>query len=647
MKAQAKTSTLLVFFLLSFSFYPLSLIHAQAPQKFNYQAVARDGNTVLANTPLDVKFEILQYSSTGTMMWTETQTGITTNNFGLFNIQVGSEIEISIDWNDGPYFLKVEVDLGNGFTGFGNSELLSVPYALNSRSVTTLEKLDIQGPVDMNPDSALFEVKRNDGQIMFAVYNSGVRMFVEEGPAKGSKGGFAIGGFTPGKGETGEYFRVTTDSVRIYLDNTTTKGSKGGFAIGGFTPGKDNDMVQEYLRVTEDSTRIYIDNTATKSRKGGFAIGGFTPGKGNSIDFLNLSPENYFIGHEAGVKLSGIYNSIIGYQAAKNSIGGNSNVLLGYQAGYNLGSGGSDDNNTIIGYRANFTGRGNDNIIIGSLAGENKSFSSSNIVIGSSAGTNLGGDQNIIIGRSAGKIVTGTNNTVIGDQALMDGSGGNSNVILGQMAGNKNSGSYNVMIGNNTGLSNLSGMNNVYLGTSAGLLNNGNSNIFIGYNAGRNTNDISGQLFIDNSSTDMPLIYGNFETDYFRINGTLEVTEEIVAPSDIRLKENIVQLDKVLPKLAQLHGIYFDWKKIDGLNIKLNDRRQIGVIAQEVEKFFPELVVENEFGYKGVDYSKLTPILIEAVNEQQEIIEQKNRQIDELEKRIEKIEAYLGQMGMR
>ena len=341
--------------------------------------MASDGNTVLENISLDVRFEILQGSTTGEMVWTETQTGITTNDYGLFSINVGSDTEISIDWNNGPYFLKVEVDLGNGFQEFGNSELLSVPYALNTKSVSSLENLDIRGPEDMNPDSALFEVKRNDGQTIFAVYNSG---------------------------------------------------------------------------------------------------------------------------------------------------------------------------------------------------------------------------------------------------------------------------SYNVMVGNNTGLSNLSGMNNVYLGTSAGMLNNGNSNVFIGNNAGRNASDISGQLFIDNSSTDMPLIYGNFNTDFFRINGTLEVTEEII-PSDIRLKENIVQLDQVLPKLAQLHGIYFDWKKIDGLNIKLNDRRQIGVIAQEVEQFFPELVLENEFGYKGVDYSKLTPILIEAVNEQQEIIEQKDRRIDELEKRIEKIEAYLGQMGMR
>ncbi|MEA1899073.1 MAG: hypothetical protein U9N53_15555, partial [Bacteroidota bacterium] len=244
MKSQVRTSILLVFFLFSLFINHYSFLSAQAPQKFNYQAVARDGNTVLENTSLDVRFEILKGSSTGEMLWTETQSGISTNDYGLFSIQVGSESEISIDWDEGPYFLKVEVDLGNGFQEFGTSELVSVPFALNTKSVSSLEKLDIQGPEDMNPDSALFEVKRNDGQTIFAVYNSGIRMFVEEGAGKGSRGGFAIGGFTPGKGETGEYFRVTTDSVRIYLDNSSTKGSRGGFAIGGFTPGKDSEMVQ-------------------------------------------------------------------------------------------------------------------------------------------------------------------------------------------------------------------------------------------------------------------------------------------------------------------------------------------------------------------------------------------------------------------
>ncbi len=60
------------------------------------------------------------------------------------------------------------------------------------------------------------------------------------------------------------------------------------------------------------------------------------------------------------------------------------------------------------------------------------------------------------------------------------------------------------------------------------------------------------------------------------------------------------------------------------------DAVQIGFIAQEVEKVFPELVVTGKDGYKAVDYSKITPVLLEAIKDQQ-------KQIDELNRKLEKL----------
>ncbi|MEA1897963.1 MAG: hypothetical protein U9N53_09930, partial [Bacteroidota bacterium] len=311
----------------SFSHSSLNTLFAQAPQKFNYQAVARNGNAILENASLDVKLEILQGSTTGTMVWTETQTDVTTNDYGLFSIQAGSENEISIDWNDGPYFLKVQVDIGTGFQDFGNSELLSVPYALNTQSVSSLEKLDILGPADMDPDSALFEVKRNDGQTIFAVYNSGVRMFVEEGESKGRRGGFAIGGFTPGKGETGEYFRVTPDSVRIYLDTTTAKRPKGGFAIGGFTPGKDGDEDGDhYFNVFTQSEAGVINPSQPRilwyPKKEAFLTGRVLIESPDSVGTNSLAT-----GFES--KSIGDYSQALGYKARAK---GNNSTAIGNNA---------------------------------------------------------------------------------------------------------------------------------------------------------------------------------------------------------------------------------------------------------------------------------------------------------------------------
>jgi hypothetical protein len=124
-----------IFFLLSFIFS-----YSQAPQGFNYQAVARDGdNNILANTALVVKIGLLQGSETGTLVWEEIHS-VTTNDLGLFTLKIGDTNATNsggtaatfsdIDWNLGSYYMKVQVDDGGGYVDMGSTELLSVPYAL-------------------------------------------------------------------------------------------------------------------------------------------------------------------------------------------------------------------------------------------------------------------------------------------------------------------------------------------------------------------------------------------------------------------------------------------------------------------------------------------------------------------------------------
>ena len=102
-------------------------------------------------------------------------------------------------------------------------------------------------------------------------------------------------------------------------------------------------------------------------------------------------------------------------------------------------------------------------------------------------------------------------------------------------------------------------------------------------------------------------------------------TENIVAYSDRRAKENIHTIDSALDKVLQLRGVYYN--RIDDVSKK----RQIGVIAQEVEEVLPEVVtycdVNDEY---GVAYGNLGGILIEAVKEQNKIIEKQSEEIKEL-----------------
>ncbi len=94
--------------------------------------------------------------------------------------------------------------------------------------------------------------------------------------------------------------------------------------------------------------------------------------------------------------------------------------------------------------------------------------------------------------------------------------------------------------------------------------------------------------------------------------------------SDRRLKEKITKISDPLSLLEKINGVYFYWKQGE------DKSRQVGVIAQEVEKVLPEIVSTGQDGYKAVDYGKLTPILIEEVKElikQNETLQQENQQM--------------------
>ena len=84
--------------------------------------------------------------------------------------------------------------------------------------------------------------------------------------------------------------------------------------------------------------------------------------------------------------------------------------------------------------------------------------------------------------------------------------------------------------------------------------------------------------------------------------------------SDERLKENITPIENALSKVESISGNTYDWK--EGFdNIHPHKGNDVGVIAQEIEKVLPQVVVNRENGYKAVDYEKIIPLLIESIKE--------------------------------
>ena len=120
--------------------------------------------------------------------------------------------------------------------------------------------------------------------------------------------------------------------------------------------------------------------------------------------------------------------------------------------------------------------------------------------------------------------------------------------------------------------------------------------------------------------------YGATSTSYYldpnQTGDSIRVIGDIVAyySSDKRYKENIKPIESPIEKVKAISGVTFEWNE---KSHKETGKKDVGVIAQEVEEVLPEIVQTRDNGYKAVDYQKLTAVLIEAVKDQQ-------KQIDEL-----------------
>ena len=553
-------------------------------------------------------------------------------------------------------------------------------------------RLVVEGNTTGAIDDPIFEVKNNDGETVFAVYNEGVRIWVNDGPTKatGNRGGFAVGGFSSGKGETNEYLRVTPDSVRMYFDVDEAKatGNRGGFAVGGFSSGKDIPVDLMHLRKDNyfigHSAGINTISTTTTGINNIFM--GYESGISNSTGsrniFLgyrsgylsNVGGYNIFVGFNSGYyNRDGNYNTYIGYESGKFSgytNGANyNNTFLGYKSGYyNL----AGYNNTFIGYKAGaYNLSGHNNVFIGDSTGYRNQEGLYNVFIGSGAGTsNLTANYNVFIGYNAGvETEHGGYNTTVGYKAGAANVDGVYQVLFGYSAGAHNTGDHNTFIGSESGYFSGSGVYNTYIGMGAGREATGSNNIFIGKYAGYSAGSTSDKLYIDNTNTNTPLIWGDFVANSLRFNGvvgigrapsslyglyvdggssyemrivgTAHASVAFVSDSDERWKKNIVTYPTGLETVLKLRGVNFEYRVDEFPENGFETGVHIGFIAQELEKVVPALVHSDEKGFRGVDYSKVTPLLVEAIKEQQKLIIKLQNQITEKDNEIASIKEQL------
>jgi hypothetical protein len=141
-----------------------------------------------------------------------------------------------------------------------------------------------------------------------------------------------------------------------------------------------------------------------------------------------------------------------------------------------------------------------------------------------------------------------------------------------------------------------------------------------------------------NTSSDLEIDSLGIGTAASSVSGEIRAINEVTAyyGSDISLKENINPISNPLEKLMTIGGYNFDWKdKVikdrggeDGFFVRKND---VGILAQEIEKVIPEIVVTRKDGTKAVKYEKIIPLLIESVKEIFRLQDKWNERIEVLE----------------
>ena len=413
---------------------------------------------------------------------------------------------------------------------------------------------------------------------------------------------------------SGSAFEVITGT-----QNSLMKvGSDGNVGIGTTTPGAKLDVKGDLFMSGGDiKTDRWLGSDTNTFIGVGVAGSGNLSHTAGIEGWANTAVGNYSLysnttgnlniaigGNSLRFNTTGETNTALGISSLYSNTTGNWNTALG---GSSLVANTTGANNTALGASSlQYNTTGIFNTVIGKEAGYGVSGSSDisyNVLLGSKAGYSLltGGDLNTIIGSSAGdNITTGANNIILGYGA----------------GGNITTGAINIILGYNLDAPSATGSNQMYLGgVIYGDLSTGN--IGIGTTTPNDRLDVAGDV-------DATGCFQNNDT------GTIGGT----CLSDERFKEKITAFSGSLDKLNQLKPVRFDWRE-DGPNVSGEHGSGVGLIAQEVEKVLPHLVVEGADGYKRVRYDiELQMHLIEAVKELKTENDMLKERLIKLEERI-------------
>ena len=239
---------------------------------------------------------------------------------------------------------------------------------------------------------------------------------------------------------------------------------------------------------------------------------------------------------------------------------------------------------------------------------------------------------NLSNGNEIGRIVTTETSLGLGKEALENAAGTLMDTLQSTAVGAG-------ALHNMTAPTDRANAKNTAIGYNAcGEIKEGSGNICIGAEAGPTTATSSNQLYIDNEKTNEPLIHGNFFENAVTINGklivndtrygTFDVAQQLNMSSDARLKNIGKNFTAGLNELNKIQVKNFTFKK------DKEKTPHVGVIAQELQKVFPNAVTKGDNGYLRIRQEDMFYAMINAIKELDIKSKKTNEKIQKMEKDI-------------
>jgi hypothetical protein len=409
--------------------------------------------------------------------------------------------------------------------------------------------------------------------------------------------------------------KITGSGTTGYIPLWTNAGTLGNSAIFQTSSGQ--------VGIGTATPAVAMDVNGAVNASAGFSLGG------SPFAFGSLVNHNAFLGFSGNSTTTGTINTALGVDALETNTSGYENEAIGYGA-----------------LRLNTSGYLNNAVGVGALQA-NTTGSQNSATGGEALQSNTTGSLNTATGAATLPAnTTGSNNTAEGWSALKQNTTGDDNTAAGY-----GSIAFNTTGGGNT----ASGMLSLYYNIT------GSNNTALGYSAGpdiKSTNlsfstAIGAGAIVSQSNA---LVLGGPLGGGAAVNvgiGTATPSHVFTIAqgagpafadgwsvySSRRWKTNIQTIQSALEKVEQLRGVSYD--------LTATGKHEVGVIAEEVGAVVPEVVTWDRKGEnaEGVDYSRLTALLIEAAKEQQAIIREQQKQIGRLSSKVTLIQAALEGTG--